>query len=111
MSSMVRDSLCSERCVAIAASHFVLFGLLACGMPTPHQNFKDILQLSVGMRADQPNIMMNPSDFISNSMLSNDSEVRIYRYRNDCLLKFVIQNDTVIAATFEGSERSCTMTP
>lgn len=95
----------------IAAAHMVVFGLLACGIPTPHQNFKDILRLSVGMRADQPNVMMDASRLISTAKLPAGGEERIYRYRDDCLLKFVIQNDIVITATFEGGEKTCTLTP
>lgn len=86
-------------------------GLSACSQLDPHQNFKNMLSLSIGSRADR-NILMD-SVLLEKSKLPDGNEKRVYRYRDGCYMIFVIDKTTnrVLSAAFDGDEKTCTWNP
>jgi hypothetical protein len=85
-------------------------------LPTPHENFKTIMQNNVGKRADDPTSHVSrfpPEWVIGSRLLPNGNIETEYARREACRVFFEINPKTriIVGWRFEGSERDCEIVP
>ena len=101
----------------VAVVLFLAHMLLSCTTATPHENFKNGLQLSVGWSIDSQGYSGEgyPHLLLSQKTLQNSNLE--YRYEGDgfppCIHIFEVNPRTriIVRADFEGTERNCYITP
>lgn len=100
----------------LSAICLLLPSLSSCStLPTPHENFKNIMQSNVGKRADNPSsdISRYPQWVMGSRELPNGNIETNFSWRKHCPVFFEINPATriIVGWRFEGNERDCEIVP
>jgi len=90
--------------------------LTSCSvLPTPHENFKNIMKSNIGKREDDSSSVISLySQWVEDrSVLPNGNIETEFRWRKNCPVFFEIDSTTriIIGWRFEGNERDCEIAP
>lgn len=84
-------------------------------LPTPHENFKNIMQSNIGKREDDPisDLSRYSQWVVARSALPNGNVEIEFRWRKQCPVFFEIAPSThiIVGWHFEGSEKDCVIAP
>lgn len=110
--------LCSALAKIIKFSVFLcIFILDGCAFfaGSPHQNFVDHLNATVGKSIDEipPYQLPHPEDLLESKLLGNGNTENKYKYRGTCryILEINPQSRKIVNARYEGKDEDCYVNP
>ncbi|MEE9494856.1 MAG: hypothetical protein V3W04_15990 [Gammaproteobacteria bacterium] len=84
-------------------------------LPTPHENFKNIMQSNIGKRESDPSSYLSryPQRVFDSKHLPNGNTETEYRRSEKCRVFFEIELDSriIVGWRFEGNEKDCDIVP
>ncbi len=80
---------------------------------SPHENFKDHMQVNVGRSIDNTRSWVRPDRYLGNTVLENGNIENEYKYIRTCRYFFEYDPETRIIVNwrFEGEESDCVVNP
>lgn len=82
---------------------------------SPHQNFVDHLNATVGKNIDEipPYQLPHSENLIDSKLLKNGNTENTYKYRGTCryILEVDSQSRKIVSATYEGKDEDCYINP